>query len=114
MTNLCDKYKVKSLVFEVRVSRVIQKHNSETKMQNVGVSFQQNCRLKGLQLYQKETPTQVLSCEICYILRTTILKKICERLLLILQEESMNSFSRILHLKEYLCFKFPTTASIPW
>ena len=49
------------------------------------------------ELYRKEAPTQVLSCDICKILKRPILKNICERLLLILQEELLNSFSRILY-----------------
>ena len=36
----------------------------------------------SLQLYQKETPTQVFFCECCKILRTAVLKNICQRLLL--------------------------------
>ena len=35
-----------------------------------------------MQLYQKETPTQVFYCEYCNFLRTPALKKICERLFL--------------------------------
>ena len=35
-----------------------------------------------LQLYLKETPAQMFSCEICDIFKTPILRNICERLLL--------------------------------
>ena len=52
--------------------------------------------------FMKKTATQVLSCEICWILRTHIFKNICERLLLVLQEELLNSFSKILHFNECL------------
>ena len=47
-------------------------------------------------VYQKEAPTQVFSCEISEILRTPVLKTICERLVLILQKELLNS-SKILY-----------------
>ena len=37
--------------------------------------FWQNCRPEGLQFYQKETPTQVLSIEICEIFKNTHFEK---------------------------------------
>ena len=40
-------------------------------------------KVTGLQFYEKETPTQLLSSEYCKILRTPILKKIFEQLLVI-------------------------------
>ena len=47
----------------------------------VRVSFSKSCRSEGPQLYQKEAPTEVFSCEYCEILRLPISKNICERLL---------------------------------
>ena len=35
----------------------------------VGVSFEQSCRPDDLQLYYKQTPTKVFSCEICGIFK---------------------------------------------
>ena len=56
----------------------IQKQSSFLKISQmsqgntcVGVSFLQSCEPSGLQLYSKETPAQVLSCEICEILKNT-------------------------------------------
>ena len=47
--------------------------------------FEQNCRPEGVQLYLKETPTQVLSCKNLLNFKNTYFQKnICERLLLIL------------------------------
>ena len=40
---------------------------------------------KALQLYQKEIPTQVVSCNYCEIFKNTYLKNISERLLLFIQ-----------------------------
>ena len=37
----------------------------------VGVSFSESCRPEALQLYQKETPTQVFFCEYCRIFKNT-------------------------------------------
>ena len=58
----------------------------------------------GLQIYQKEAPTQVFSCEICQILKAPNLKNICELLLLILQEDLLNLSPRILYFNEFLNF----------
>ena len=57
-----------------------------------------------LQIYQKEAPTQVFSCEICQILKAPSLKNICELLLLILQEDLLNLSPRILYFNEFLNF----------
>ena len=48
----------------------------------IGKHLYWNLFLIKLQLYENETPTQVSLCEIYKILKTTILKNICERLLL--------------------------------
>ena len=45
----------------------------------------------GVQLYYKETLTQVFSCEIWEFFRTPILKNICERLLLKVHERQRKS-----------------------
>ena len=37
--------------------------------------FNKVARLAGLQLYHKETPTQVLSCESCEILKNSFFKR---------------------------------------
>ena len=36
-----------------------------------GVTFEYSCRTGGLQLYQKEIPTQVLSSEYCEVFKNT-------------------------------------------
>ena len=61
---------------------------------------QENTVLESLfkKVYQKEAPTEVFSCEISEILRTLVLKNICEQLLLILQRELLNSSSKTLRL----------------
>ena len=37
--------------------------------------FLKSCRPEGLQLYQKDTPTQVLSCEYCKIVKNSFLDR---------------------------------------
>ena len=49
----------------LKVSRISQDSNC------VGVSVWINCRAEGLQLYQKETPAQVISSEICLSFKNT-------------------------------------------
>ena len=44
---------------------------AHTEENVVGVSFLQRSTSSSLQLYQKETPTQVFSCEICEIFKNT-------------------------------------------
>ena len=51
-----------------------------------------SCRTWSLQLFYKETPTQVFSCEICEIVQNPILNSICERLLLYLHYNSHHHF----------------------
>ena len=42
----------------------------------VGVSFSKSCGADGLQLYEKETPTQVFSCEYCEIFENSFFCRI--------------------------------------
>ena len=67
---------------------------------------QENTRPPGQQLYWKETPTQVFSCEYSKFLRTSILKKICERVRLNrVLYVSHKGFIETLYLKSCLnCF----------
>ena len=44
--------------------------------------FNKNASLQSCNFIKKETTTQVFSCEYCKIFKNTILKNICERLLL--------------------------------
>ena len=48
----------------------------------VEVAFCQSCSHSGLQLYKKETPTQVFFCEYCENFKSTYLKNTYEQLLL--------------------------------
>ena len=57
-----------------------------------------------LQLYQKETPVQVFSCEFCETFNNTYFRNICERLLLnkcywVLNVQSPEVFSKNMFLK---------------
>ena len=63
-------YYLQLQLWHCRRSR-IQKQPPEMFLKNtcVGVSFLQSCKPSGLQRYYKETPTQVLSCEIWEILK---------------------------------------------
>ena len=60
---------------------VLKKFTIFTKNTCVGASFLKCCRSEGLQLYWKESPTQVLSCEYYRSFNTTFSKNICEWLL---------------------------------
>ena len=53
----------------LKILQIAQENNC------VGVSFYLNCRPSGLQLYWKETPTQVFFCKIDKILKSTYLKE---------------------------------------
>ena len=61
------RYSIKKLL--LRISQYSQENTC------VGVSFSQSCRPRGLQLYEKETPTQVLSCECSEILKNKYFEK---------------------------------------
>ena len=49
-----------------------------------------------------ETPIVLFSCEVCWILKTPILKNICKRMILMFQEELLNSYLSILYFNECL------------
>ena len=41
----------------------------------VGVSFLKSCRSEGVHFYEKETPTQVFSCEYCEVFKASCFEK---------------------------------------
>ena len=56
----------------LKISEITQENTS------VVVSFESSCRklqVQGLQLYSKETPTQLFSCEICKIFKSTYVEE---------------------------------------
>ena len=83
-------HSVRKLVFirsnhqRCSIKKAILKNSKYSQENNcVGISFNKVAGLRSLQLYQKETATQVIFVNIANFLRSTSLKNICERLLLV-------------------------------
>ena len=66
----------------------------------------------GLQLHQKETPTQVFPVNIAKILRTPISKNICERLLLIVVIYCIKNWIKLFRNQICLLFHFETKKTL--
>ena len=100
----CAQRRIQKLVRHLRLSFFFRKLVNEQKRQPSEVFCRKKWRHSGLQLYYKETPTQVFSCESAKFLRTFILKNIFKRLLL---EQPFTIFAKKLHLRCFIVCTLP-------